>query len=613
MPHTDEIGTDTKPNQIANGGLSPIAIIGDWSDDDPQDGAEMGGSATTEYLNGLYGSLADLRDELRDNDWDEESILAEISNREAAFDFTGEALICLGESGPYLIKPNPTVCLPGGEQPISATAAELAKELANAESHFNRGGVVVRLVKDEVGRPSLSNVSAAALTSDIEEVAVLIEKDRKGVARPATCSEARAKLILASRAFAEELPRLRVISNCPLLIERDDELLVVTGYDRKSGILAQGAAPAEMDLPEAIGLLDEILVDFQFATPSDRSRALAAIITPALNMGELLPGRAALDLGEANDSQSGKGFRQRLTAAVYGQLLAVVTVQKSGVGGLDEAFDRQLIAGKNFILLDNIRGKIDRPKIESFLTEDTYNARCSYSRNMEINPRLTCVMFTSNKADITKDLANRSACVRILKQPDGYQYRKYPEGDILDRVRAQQSSYLGAVFTVVREWHAAGKPRTTDTRHDFRGWAQTLDWIVQNVLGAPPLLDGHRETQQRMTTPALNWLREVALAVMRQGKAGQWLIASDILECADEDGDIAIPGLREWASLEDADVRRQVLSQIGKMLGRCFKESNEIAIDGMGIAREQYKDEQYRDRYKYMVYKLGDEPVDLYF
>ena len=59
-----------------------------------------------------------------------------------------------------------------------------------------------------------------------------------------------------------------------------------------------------------------------------------------------------------------------------------------------------------------------------------------------------------------------------------------------------------------------------DNRHDFRAWAQTLDWIVQNLLGAAPLLDGHRETQERMTNPALTWLREVAI-IAQSGKGEQ--------------------------------------------------------------------------------------------
>ncbi len=90
---------------------------------------------------------------------------------------------------------------------------------------------------------------------------------------------------------------------------------------------------------------------------------------------------------------------------------------------------------------------------------------------VEVDPRRVVVQFTSNKADITIDLANRSSCVRILKQPDGYRFREYPEGGILDHVRANQPLYLGAVFAVVKAWHVAGKPHTDTTGHDFRAWA----------------------------------------------------------------------------------------------------------------------------------------------
>ncbi len=604
----------TTDTSISNVTLNPSATSVFSSTAAPGEAEPFNPSGATEYLNSLYGSLANLRDELRDAGRSENAIAARIRKCEASFDFRAEATALLnGGEAPAQPKPLPIIRLPGGDQPISDTAAKLGRQLANAQTHFDKGGAVVRAVADAAGRMTLAEISPAELASDLEGVAKLMAKDRKGDIKLATCSEGTAKLILASRNFVEELPPLRVLSRCPVLVEQEGELRLAVGYDAISGILAQGEAPMEMMVEEAVQLFDELLADFQFATPSDRSRALAAIITPALIMGNLLPGRAALDLGEADDSQSGKGYRHKLTAAIYGQTLSTVVQQRSGVGSMEEAFDRALIAGKIFISLDNVRGRIDSPKIESFLTEDSYNARCSFSRNLEIDPRRVCVMFTSNKADVTKDLANRSSCVRIMKQPDTYQYRRYPEGDILDRVRAQQPRYLGAVFAVVRAWHAAGKPRTEDTRHDFKAWAQTLDWIVQNLLGAAPLLDGHRETQQRMTNPALNWLRDVTLAVVRQGKASQWLIASDILDCIEEAGDIVTPGLREGANLEDDLVRRQALSQIGKLMKRCFSGGDTVEVDGLGIDREYYRDELYHERLKYVVYRLGDPMPGLPF
>lgn len=68
---------------------------------------------------------------------------------------------------------------------------------------------------------------------------------------------------------------------------------------------------------------------------------------------------------------------------------------------------------------------------------------------------------------------------------------------------------LGAVFAVIREWHRQGKPRTTESRHDFRTWARTLDWIVQNIFNSPPLLDGHDAIKRRLSSPSEAWVRQL--------------------------------------------------------------------------------------------------------
>ena len=66
-----------------------------------------------------------------------------------------------------------------------------------------------------------------------------------------------------------------------------------------------------------------------------------------------------MDLGESDDSQAGKGYRAKLTAAIYNDHAVPVTQRNSGVGGLEESFSSALIDGASFINLDNIRGKTD--------------------------------------------------------------------------------------------------------------------------------------------------------------------------------------------------------------------------------------------------------------
>ncbi len=506
--------------------------------------------------------------------------------------------------------PLPSIVLPGGSTTITKAAARFGDLLAATGRFFRRGDSVSELVRDKDGLPTLRLIKAASLASSLESVArlvVVVKVKNDFVEVPTTCSETTARLILNARDFLDRLPPIHVMSPCPVLIERDGELVVIVGYDRESGVLAAGEQPPELSLDEARQLLAEITNDFRHTTPADRARHLATIITPALVLGGLLGGRAPVDLSEANESQAGKGFKNKVTAAVFGMKLRTITQRRTGVGGIEESFSGALVSGAAFICLDNLRDKVDLPSLESFLTEDTFQARVPYSGDVEIDARRVVVMLTSNKAEITPDLANRSCITRILKQPDGYHFRQYAEGDILDHVRANQPQYLGALFAIFKVWHAAGKPRTTETRHDFRRWATVLDWIVQNLLLCPPLLDGHRETQRRMATPALTWLRDVALAVERSGQMEEWLLTYQLLDIV-EAGGLEIPGAQEDTDLQDDESRKKVLRAMGKRLSSCFAH-DQAAIDGMLIRRRYGQDQEGRNRPEYQFEKPCEIPA----
>lgn len=496
----------------------------------------------------------------------------------------------------------PEVVLPGGATRVTDSAATLGSLLSDAGTHFNRGGALVRLVRDGNRSALLRPVKPAALASDLEKVAALckIKATDDGFEKvPTICQEATAKLIMSADGFLEAMPPIAVVSPCPVLVDHGGRLVEVIGYDRESQVLAFGQPVPDIPLEEAVERLNELVADFRFATPGDRSRALASVITPGLLYGGILRARAACDLGEADASQTGKGYRNKLTASVYGQLVTTITQRKGGVGSLEEKFDAALVAGANFIALDNVRGLINSPAIESFLTEDRYMARTPFAANAEIDSRRVVVMVTSNQAELTKDLSNRSSCVRILKQPEDYDWRKYAEGKILSHVRANPSRYLAAVFAVIRAWHAQGMPRSAESRHDFREWAQTLDWIVVNLLGAAPLMEGHREAQTRITNPSLTWLRLVAIAVIRAGRSNEWLRVHQILDVVADALDVEIPGVGDDADIENEETREKALLALGRRLAKCFCQSRVVEIDHMKIERGDVLDEAGRTKHQY--------------
>jgi len=472
--------------------------------------------------------------------------------------------------------------LPGGTVTITETATELFGRIAPTKTLFIRGGVVTELLRDQNGVLILSVVRPATARSLFEKHGRLMAwrsgAEGEPVLKPVVMAEDMAKALLECEVARHLLPRVDGLVNCPIIV--GDGEMVGRGYHEPTRLLITGGEfPPTVKLSEAVASLKEVVEEIDFQTPGDRSRALASIITPALKIGGHLHGNIPADVAEADQSQAGKGYRQRVIAAIYNERVALVTQRTGGVGSTDETFDERLIAGRPFIQWDNTRGKQDSPHVEAFLTaERSFPARTPHRREVEIDPSRFFVLLTSNGVEVTKDFANRSSIIRIRKRV-GYAFRKYPEGYLLDHVRARQSYYLGCVFVIVREWIRQGRQRTSETRHDFREWCQTLDWIVQNILGEAPLMDGHEAAQERVSNPDQTFLRKLALAVAEQDRLGETMIASVLYEIA-EAGDVDIPRLKE----PDEDKGRK---QIGIVLGRLFKATDCLVFDGFTVTRHE--------------------------
>jgi hypothetical protein len=373
----------------------------------------------------------------------------------------------------------------------------------------------------------------------------------------------------------ELLPSVGTVLRCPVCAEKPggDVDILGRGYHQELGglLIVAGDTPPRVELNEAVATLKRVVEEFDFQSEGDRSRALSAIITPAMRMGGFLRGNIPIDVAEADQSQAGKGYRHELVRAVYNESAYTITSRKGGVGGTDESFAHALIAGRPFINLDNLRGNLDSQTLESFLTcSDLFPARVPYHGEIRLNPKPFLLQLSSNGMSATRDLVNRSSICRIRKRP-GFAYR-----DTLGDIQRRQPYFLGCVFSIVAEWLAHGKPRTSDARHDFREWAQVCDWIVQNVFRAAPLMDGHEAAQERVSNPALTWLRAVALAVAQENKLGETFIASEIRELCDHHG-VDIPG--EPRSEDEAK------KQIGRLFRRIFTAGDTVEVDAFRISR----------------------------
>ncbi len=497
---------------------------------------------------------------------------------------------------PPLILPNEA----HGER-LSDTARMLFPVVAPKHVFFHRGGNMVEIANMN-GDPELYILSSDAFRSRVERhFEVLVYRSGPNdslVLKPTVCPRDTAKALMETLEARDDLPAIAGISGCPL-IDSDGRILG-KGYDPQSGwFIASGETSPEVPLEEAASALSALLDDFDFLSPGDRSRALASFITPALRLGGML-NLVPCDVAEANASQSGKTYRQKVVAAIYNEIPRLVTQrQMGGVGSFDESLSARLSEGRPFIQMDNLRGKLDSPNLEAFMTsERAFPVRVPHRGEMMIDPSRFFIFVSSNGFETTRDFANRSSIIRIRKRPQSASFREYPEGDLLAHVRARQPYYLGCVFAVVRAWLAEGRPRTRESRHDFRDWACALDWIVQNLLKAAPLMDGHGDARERVSDPGKGFIRTMAALIETQGRLGQEWTASELYELAEEN-DIPIPGLRNWNETSGRCRVGSVFSRVFNGAGQIELEDYRIILGQRDVWRAQYSDHKVQKYYRF--------------
>ena len=389
------------------------------------------------------------------------------------------------------------IVLPSGGLQLYESAKRAYEILAKSETLFLRGGRVSELLEGEDGS-RLAFVTEQAFRSRIEKHAKVMAyragpRREEFLTNNARCSLDTSRVWLDSDA-KKLLPPIVAIHNCPLLLEDNGHIQILgKGYHQKSGglLVAGGEMPQEMELPEAADALLGIVDEFDFATEADKSRAIASLLTPALKFSGLLGAHTPLFVVEADDSQAGKGFLLELVQTIYCETPFIVTQRQGGVGGFDESLSQAMIDARPFIQLDNVRGRIGSPYFEAVLTcplKGTIPARVPYKGEVQVMPARFVFQLTSNGFESTRDLANRSCIARIRKRR-GFSFRRYPEGNLLEHVAANQPRYLGAIYCVISQWLAHGKrPLTTYGVKDVFG-AGRKSWtgLFKNSLISQPL------------------------------------------------------------------------------------------------------------------------------
>ena len=482
----------------------------------------------------------------------------------------------------------PRIYLPSGPTEICESARHIYSLMRDRRTGFYRGGRVHEVLVGSDGKARLAVITPEAMRSRIEKLGetwAYVKNNNGGYnltrKRPSTAD---CEALLAAKEAEELLLPIAHVCSAPIIVFAGGALKTLSkGYNPECGgvFVTCGDHVPTVPFDEATSALEVLLSDFQFATESDKTRALSTMVSPALLTGGLLGGRCPLHLNEADQSQTGKGYNLEIVAAIYGERPMPVMKRAGGVGSFDESLSQRLVAGCFMIVLDNLRGKLDSQFLEGVLTAPgEVGLRLPHCGEVFVDPRRYFFAATSNGIETTTDMANRSCIVRLRKQPVGFEFAKYPEGELLEHVRARHLYYLGCIHAVIRAWWEAGAPRLDASRHDFRQWATTVGGLIKFAWpDAAPLMDGHAAAQTRAASKWEVFVRAVCLAIVADESLDRPVTASAIAELCNVHG-IDIPGLTAGATDEAAR------KQVGIAMARVLK-GDHLRIDEYEVARKE--------------------------
>jgi 5S rRNA maturation endonuclease (ribonuclease M5) len=475
----------------------------------------------------------------------------------------------------------PKVQLPGDGRLLSAFAADCAKILKNC-GIYQRGGVAF-IVNQQ--RNGLDVITASMLRTLAEQHLVCFRIRRSGdnvVTLPRTMSTEDATGILAAQQFLSRLPKVARIATARLPAMRANGVieLLPSGYDRESSTLTlpQCDYDAELSISSATETIDELLAEFPFADDGrSKSVAVAAMVGlfGAALLGTGIPRPVFIYL--ANAEGAGKTLLAKCAISPTHGLVKTDGDLKDK-GETAKELLAAVIETRPYILFDNCKRHLDSPYLEAFVSSAVWSGRILGVSKMFAGENLMTVFVTGNGCTVSPDMRRRSLFVELFMEAERAEDRKFER--VLDDavLVALRPQILAALWTLVREWDAAGRPKPSRTHTAFPRWADVIGGIVEHAGYGCPLATADIPSAADVDGADMRELAKL-LADGEQVKFDELVALSRKHGLFER-----IIGTSDDVALKPSDK-----SMLGKLLkrydGRVFGGGRRFVVDGKGHSR----------------------------
>lgn len=360
---------------------------------------------------------------------------------------------------------------------ISTSLAEVADQaetaLGQSCNAFARAHTLVRVLRGS-GPPVIATFSATSLREELSRRAQFKSITKDGLA---SCLPPKwvAETLVERGEWG--LPPLDGVIEAPSM-RPDGTILDCAGYDRATGVVYVPSgefprvpqSPTRADALAALDLLTDPLADFPFATPADRSAAVAAILT--IIARSAISGCCPAFAPDAPTPGTGKS----LLADVIGTIADGRAPSRMTAPSDDTEAGKTILAmgleGMRVVLVDNIVEPFGGAVFSGVLTSGAFTGRLlGLSRNATVPCRMVWLL-TGNNLQWRGDFGRRVITITLDAARENPEDRTgFRHADLLGWVRDNRPRLVCAALTILRAYHLAGRPPHGQSRMgSFESW-----------------------------------------------------------------------------------------------------------------------------------------------
>ena len=474
------------------------------------------------------------------------------------------------------------------DQPVSHAAGEMGMILSPAPI-FRFGESFVTIGKD---RGELEPMTSDRFRSWVESYLYTI-RPRGEAYVPATMTKDFAGMILASDRFREQVREIKGINavrlpawrgkgevkvsrSGPFWLKEGSDLhveLLPVGYDERTKFYTLELVPYRQDLPlqEAVDFLSQMLSGFPWAKEEANGNArslgvhLSAMVGAFCNSmfkeGTIKP----MIVYNANQPGSGKSLLMRMALApVHGE---PAESTKPNNEELRKVLDIAALNRKPYLALDDV-ASLHSNELNRFTNSPVHEPRILGQSRTETRFNVTQVFTTGNQLALAEDLVRRSLVVDLFEPGKAtertFEKELTPDWLCLPETRA---SFLAALWAIVREWNASGRPACKEARHTSASqWASVVGAIVHNLNPKlKPFTKRTFELGGDESGAALETLLRTLASELTD--AGAEFTNAQLIDRAEE------LGLVEAIAGHAKDMRKALGHKLRKMRGRVFTDN----------------------------------------